>query len=143
MSVGKAILQIRQERGLTQHQVGRRARLATSYVSRIENNRVQPTMATLGRVARALDVPLSLIFQASEKGEDPAGHTCPVSASGRCIGEQIRSHRGRAPRGKKATASYGKEDLRLLKMTDYIVRRGSKDARKALAVVLESLMQRR
>ncbi|MCP5068105.1 MAG: helix-turn-helix transcriptional regulator [bacterium] len=140
MSVGKSILRIRLERGMTQGEVGERARLATSYISRIENDHVQPTMATLGRLARALRVQVSAIFRADEHGDDHVKQRCPVSASGQCIGQQIRSEKGRRPRREKA--SYGREDLRLLRMVDYIALHGSKATRSALGVVLDSMVQR-
>jgi len=140
MSVGKSILRIRLERGMTQGEVGERAGLATSYVSRIENGHVQPTMNTLARVASALRVPASAIFRLHEGTAGDVKQRCPVSASGHCIGEQIRSAKGRAPRRKKAR--YGKEEMRLLKMADYVALHGSRDVRRALAVVLESLVQR-
>jgi transcriptional regulator with XRE-family HTH domain len=140
MTLGKAVLQIRKELGLTQSEVARRSRLATSYVSRIENNHIRPTMATLGRLAEALDVPISSIFRITESGAPVRVHRCPVSASGDCIGEQIRSARGRPPREKKA--AYGDEELRLLKMTDFLALRGSKEVRRTLAIVLESLLAR-
>lgn len=140
MSVGKAVLRVRRERGMTQGQVGAKANLATSYISRIENGHVQPTMGTLGRIARALDVPASTIFQVSEQGDRSFKHKCPVSASGRCIGEQIRSDAGRAPARGKAT--YGRQEMRILKMADYVALHGSRDVRAALLVVLESLVER-
>lgn len=140
MSLGNAILRIRLEKNLTQGQLGRSAEIAPSYLSRIENDHVQPTMATLGRIATALGVPTSTIFQVSERGPGAFEHRCPVSTSGKCIGEQIRSAHGRIPRGRRI--SYGKEELRLLRMADYVVLNGSKSVRGALAVVLEALIDR-
>lgn len=140
MSVGQSVLRIRHERGMTQGEVGERAGLATSYLSRIENDHVQPTMVTLGRVAAALGVPTSAIFRLDERGDGSVKHRCPVSASGQCVGEQIRSRKGKAPRRKKAR--YGRDELHLLKMADYIALHGSKDVRRALGVVLDSLLQR-
>jgi len=137
MSVGATALRIRLEQGLTQGVVGARAKLATSYVSRIENERVQPGVKTLARLATALGVPLVALVA---PGNAAAPHRCPVSVSGECIGEQIRSHRGRVPRGRKTR--YGKDELRLLKMTDYLVRHASHDVRRSLAVLLEALMER-
>ena len=125
---------------MTQGQVGTRAGLATSYISRIENDRIQPTMPTLTRVAKALRVPISALFRSEEKGQALLQHKCPVSYSGTCIGEQIRSHQGRRPKSRKA--KYGREELRLLKMADYIATHGTKETRRALAVVLESLIAR-
>lgn len=138
MSVSKAVLRIRKEKGMTQGEVGRRAGLAASYVSRIENGRIQPTMTTLGRLAEALEVPVSSIFKISEKGTGPPLHRCPVSLSGQCIGEQIRSDHGKRPRGAKA--DYGKEELRLLRIADFLVLHGTKEVRGALSTVLESLL---
>jgi transcriptional regulator with XRE-family HTH domain len=135
MSVGKALLRVRQERALTQSQVSERAGLATSYVSRIENNRVQPTMRTVQRLAQALGVPLSTLFRLEERAGAATIHECPVSSSGECIGELIRNQHGRKP-----DLRYGVEELRLLRMTDFLVRSASKDVRKALAVLLEALV---
>ena len=141
MSVGRTLLRIRQDRGLTQGDVGRKAKLAASYISRIENGRIQPTMPTLARLAHALGVPVSAIFQDTERGAAHSIHRCPVSASGKCIGEEIRSKQGRPPRGREV--AYGREELRLLKMTDYVARHGSRETRRALKVVLESLIGKR
>ena len=138
MSVGKALLRVRQEKGLTQSQVAERAGLATSYVSRIENDRVRPTMVTVKRLADSMGIPLSVVFQIEETGGRRGFDDCPVSSSGECIGGLIRSHHGRAPKSKGV--HYGKEELRLLKMTDFLVTRGPKHLRRALTVVLESFV---
>ena len=140
MSIGKAILRIRTDKGMTQSDVGRRSGLATSYVFCMENDRLQPTMGTLGRVAEALEVPVSSIFRLHERGSGPVTHRCPVSTSGDCIGELLRSDRGRRPLGKKVP--YGREELELLRMADYLVLHGTKEARRALRVLLEALVSR-
>jgi len=140
MSVAKALRRVRRERGMTQGEVGRKAGLANSYISRIENGHVQPTMGTLARLAAALGVPASSIFRMSERGAELLRHRCPVSAAGDCIGEQIRNAGGRKPRSQKV--SYGKEELRILRMADYLALHGSKDVRRSLTVLLEALMQR-
>ncbi|MCP3915859.1 MAG: helix-turn-helix transcriptional regulator [bacterium] len=138
MSIGKAVLRIRQKQGLTQKEVGARAGLATSYVSRIENGHIQPTMRTLARLAKALGVPTSELFLVSADKATSRQHVCPVTASGDCIGELIRSEHGRSPGSSRVR--YGKEELRLLRMANYLVLHGSRDVRRALAVLLESLM---
>ena len=141
MGIGKSILSIRQQKGMTQREVSARSELAISYISRIENDRVQPTMATLGRLAEALEVPVSTIFRIGERGSAPPVHRCPVSASGECIGEQIRNTTGRPARGRLRDP-YGREELALLRMTNDVALHGSKDARRALRVLLESLVLR-
>ncbi len=139
MSVGKALLRVRLDRKMTQREVADRADLAVSYVSRIENNRVQPTTGTLNRLAEALEMPVSGIFAIGEAVSTPV-HKCPVSASGKCVGESIRSGLGPMPKGKRA--SYGEEELRLLRMADFLVLHGSKEVQMTLSVMLESLLTR-
>lgn len=139
MSLGKAILQIRHSQQLTQAEVGARAGVGVSYLSRLENGRLEPTMGTLQRIADALEVPVSRIFEAFEEPSRAAIHRCPVSTSGDCIGEMLRSGRGRSPEGD---AGYGPDQLRLLRMTDFVILHGSKELRDALAVVLDALVQR-
>ena len=139
MSVGKAIQRIRLDKGMTQRAVSERAGLAVSYVSRIENDRVQPTMKTMKSIAGALEIPVSRIF-AIEESTLTSLHKCPVSSSGQCIGELIRSAQGQQPKGRRAT--YGKLELRMLRLTDFIAVHGSAEVRRTLSVVLESLVAR-
>ncbi|MCA9319883.1 MAG: helix-turn-helix transcriptional regulator [Planctomycetes bacterium] len=140
MSLGKAILRARHERGLTQATLGGRAGVATSYFSRLENGRVQPTMATISRIASALGVSLADLVRFADEPEGKRLHACPVSGSGECIGELIRSGRGQKPKVSKPT--YGPEELRLLRMTELIARDGSAEVRTTLTVVLEGLVER-
>ncbi|HGY92486.1 MAG TPA: XRE family transcriptional regulator [Planctomycetes bacterium] len=141
MSLGNAILRARQQRKLTQGEVGRKAGLQTSYISRIENGRVQPTMGTIGRIAEALDVSLSDLFRLAEREKETKLRQCPVSQTGDCIGELIRNATGRPPNGGKA--HYGPEELHILRMADYLVVHGSTDDRRALAIVLEGFLARK
>jgi transcriptional regulator with XRE-family HTH domain len=140
MTVGKALLRARQDRSMTQGALGRVAGLSASYVSRIENGRIEPTMRTVSRLARALEVSLADLFRLADAGPAATLHRCPVSGSGECIGEQIRSGRGRVPRGGRA--DYGPEQLRLLRLTDFVVRNGTREVRHALGVVLEGFVDR-
>lgn len=139
MSVGKSVLRIRQDKGLTQRAVSEASDLTISYISRIENDHVQPTMGTLSRLAEALGVPVSGIFLIGEHARSLV-HKCPVSASGQCIGEQVRSRRGRAPKGSKTP--YTEKELRLLRMADFLALRGSQEIRQTLGVMLEALVLR-
>jgi transcriptional regulator with XRE-family HTH domain len=131
--------ELRRDRQLTQREVAQRARLPVSYLSRLETGRITPTVATAGRVARALDVELSELFRADRVAVVP-GHRCPVSSSGECIGRLIRDRGGR-PRGARK-ARYGEAELRLLRMADYLLLHGRPDVRAALATMLEALMAR-
>jgi len=139
MTIGKSLLRLRMEQGMTQGEVGARAGLATSYISRIENDRIQPTMGTLNRITDALEIPVSRVF-GGDDGKSDCGHRCPVSTSGACIGELLRSARGKKPKSRKD--AYTMEEVRLLRMADYLVMHGSKEVRQSLEVLLESLLLR-
>jgi len=138
MNLGKSLLRLRQEKGLTQQQVGNHTGLATSYISRIENGHIEPSLQTLAKIAKALGISMASIFQLGSSRIRASSHVCPVSSSGKCIGEQIRSHHGKVPNADGR--SYSKEELRLLRMTEYVAVHGAKEVRQTLAVLLESLM---
>ncbi len=57
-TVGQRVRALREQRGWTQAQLGERADLDHTAVSRIEHDRVKPTRRTLRDIARALDVPV-------------------------------------------------------------------------------------
>jgi transcriptional regulator with XRE-family HTH domain len=54
--------------GLTQEELAFRARIARNYVSLLELNRKSPTVDTLMRVCRALDVRASALIARVERG---------------------------------------------------------------------------
>ena len=53
---------IREQKNLTQGDIEVRTGLKRSYVSRLEHGRTIPSLATLEKVAQALEVPLYLFF---------------------------------------------------------------------------------
>jgi len=65
---GKRILQLREQKGLTQVDLAARIQgeFDTTNVSRIESGRTNPTLYTLYRIAEALEVPLNNIFISTE-----------------------------------------------------------------------------
>ena len=137
MSLGRNLFRIRHDLGLTQQEVGDRVGLTTSYVSRIENGRVEPSVKTLERLADALGLTVGELFDLEASRAARRAHRCPVSSSGTCIGEQIRNQSGPQADGRKG--SYGKEELRLLQLTERIAVRGSQAQRSALGLLLESV----
>ena len=64
MEIGKRIRELREERGLTQREVARRAGLTPSGVGFIENGQTQnPSAETVVAVARALGVPVEELLR--------------------------------------------------------------------------------
>lgn len=58
MSFGRRIRELRQERGLTQRELAERVERDFSYISKIENDRLEhtPSIRTIRRLAEALEV---------------------------------------------------------------------------------------
>jgi transcriptional regulator with XRE-family HTH domain len=70
MKIGKALKLCRSARDLSLEIVAERAGISTSYLSRLENDKREPTLAMIGKVADALDVPVPVVvFLAAEPGE--------------------------------------------------------------------------
>lgn len=71
--LGKAVRQLREERGMTQEAVAFVAGVHPTWVSRIENGTLNPSWGMISRVAEALEVKVSeLAKEAEERGKD--GH---------------------------------------------------------------------
>jgi len=70
MNVGQAIRLCRTQRGVSQGSVAERADCSVSYLSMLENNKRDPTVSTLNKIAQALQVPVGLLFfLASERND--------------------------------------------------------------------------
>ncbi len=67
--LGDTVRRLRTERGLTQEQLGKRARLTQSAVARLEAGDGVPTLRVLERVAHALGAQVDVTLHAS--GADP------------------------------------------------------------------------
>ena len=61
-AVGGEVRRWRTERGLTLANVAERAAVNIGYLSQIENDKASPSLATLGAISDALDVPIAWFF---------------------------------------------------------------------------------
>src|ERR1700676_3457444 len=68
MIIGDRLRQMREERKLSQGDIEKRTGLLRCYISRVENGHTVPSLETLEKMARALEVPLSQLFY---DGENP------------------------------------------------------------------------
>ena len=135
MSIGTRLLQIRNQKGMSQRQLSQRCGLASSYLSRIENRRLEPRPSTLRRIATALGVPVSELFEERPGGEK---QTCAITASGRCIMDLLHSGRGRDSRA--SAEGYTPRQLQLLRMANYVIQSGDGRLLSALEVLLAGLL---
>jgi transcriptional regulator with XRE-family HTH domain len=62
MNIGPRLRALRKEKKLSQGDIQKRSGLLRPYLSRVENGHTIPTVETLGRIAKALEVPLYELF---------------------------------------------------------------------------------
>jgi DNA-binding XRE family transcriptional regulator len=136
LSIGTRIIQIRNQRNLTQDQVSQRSGIASSYLSRVENRRLEPRPKTLRRIADALGVPVSEFFQEGPQALKTS--QCVITVSGSCIMDLLRSGRGKAAR--VGAESYTPQQLQLLRMANYLIQRGDSRVLDALDLLLNALL---
>ena len=90
--LGNRVRQTRTARGITLDQLAALTGFTTSYLSKIENRRKVPPIATLARIARALEVDIAYFFEGERAGNDEsvsvvrAGERQPVMRGGTSFG---------------------------------------------------------
>jgi transcriptional regulator with XRE-family HTH domain len=80
MLIGERIRAIRHMKGLSQGHIEERSGLLRCYVSRVESSATCPSLETLNKFARALEIPLYQLFYG---GDDPQELVLPKSANKR------------------------------------------------------------
>lgn len=60
--VGKNIQKIRESKGISQQELAAKCNFEKSNMSRLEAGRVNPTLSTLEKVAKALEISLAELF---------------------------------------------------------------------------------
>ncbi len=68
LQVAQAIRSLRQRTGLSQRQLAMRMNVPRTYVSKIENEKATPTLSSLERLARALEVSVPDLLTGAEDG---------------------------------------------------------------------------
>lgn len=66
-ALGRAVLEARARRGLSQEELGFRARLHRNYVGAVERGEINPTFRTLLALRHGLDLPLSELIRLYER----------------------------------------------------------------------------
>jgi transcriptional regulator with XRE-family HTH domain len=70
MDLGKAIKDIRIQKGIKQNVFAKKCRITQTYLSQIESNAKEPHISVLKKIADNLDVPLPILFFLSLSKED-------------------------------------------------------------------------
>ena len=72
MNIGKRLRSLRESRNLSQGDIERRSGLLRSYISRVEGGYTVPSLSTLEKFAKALEVePYQLLFQGDGRALAP------------------------------------------------------------------------
>ena len=136
MSVGRRIRELRLESHVNQRELGEVTGLAVSYLSRVENGRLTPTLPTLKKIAGALSVPLTALFDAEATLE--AKDQCPVSLSGRCLLDH--PFVGRGHKSMEGVETYSREQLEALRLCNFLLHTGDKELVRTLSTILKGLL---
>ena len=71
MVIGDRLRELREQKKLSQGHVEKRTGLLRCYISRVENGHTVPSIETLEKLARALEVPLHQLFHDSQEPAAP------------------------------------------------------------------------
>lgn len=63
MNIGERIKTIRQEKGLSQYELAKRADISQSFLSYIEKGEKSPTVRTLEKITKAVEIPLEELVE--------------------------------------------------------------------------------
>jgi len=72
VALGARVRQLRHERGWTLKHLGREAGLSHPFLSQLERGLARPSVGSVERIARALEVPVGLLWSAPARGGQPA-----------------------------------------------------------------------
>ena len=72
MIIGERLRQFRKEKKLSQREIEERSRLLRAYLSRVENGHTIPTVETLQKWAKGLEVPMYLLFYEGDQPPEPS-----------------------------------------------------------------------
>jgi transcriptional regulator with XRE-family HTH domain len=104
VDVGKKIRQLREARGLSQGDIERRSGLLRSYISRVEGGYTAPSLTTLNKSAKALDVqPYQLLLNHGAPARAAAVPSRP--ALSRAAIRLLRSYEGLTARNRRLLVS--------------------------------------
>jgi transcriptional regulator with XRE-family HTH domain len=67
MVIGERLRTLREEKNLSQGDIEKRTGLLRCYISRVENGHTVPAIETLEKMARAMEVPMYVLFYDGEK----------------------------------------------------------------------------
>jgi transcriptional regulator with XRE-family HTH domain len=115
MVIGEKLRAVRESKNLTQGDIEERTGLLRCYTSRVENNATVPSIETLEKFARALEVPLyQLFYDGSDK--PPVALNLPKENGKRIFGSSGKQARQLA-KFRRHLSNVSERDLLVLMAT--------------------------
>src|ERR1700677_3316726 len=102
MVIGEKLKTLRMQKNLSQGDMEKRTGLLRCYISRVENGHTVPSVDTLEKFARALEIPMYRFFT-----DDEPGTQLEMGTRDSGVRQITRSHERQEPR---ASVSYGVQD---------------------------------
>jgi transcriptional regulator with XRE-family HTH domain len=100
MLIGQKLREIREAKKLSQGDIEHRTGLFRCYTSRVENGHTVPSVETLEKFARALEVPLYALFYDEEQPKLSSGKSSEYGRDAREL-EQLRHALARMPKPRR------------------------------------------
>lgn len=124
MIVGERLRTLREEKNFSQGEIEKRTGLLRCYISRVENGHTVPSVETLEKFARALEVPM---YELLYDGEKPP---------------QLPNLPKRKTAGEIAWGSSGKDARMLMKLRQFLGK-SNKDDQQLLLSIAHKMARRR
>jgi transcriptional regulator with XRE-family HTH domain len=100
MDIGKRLRELREAKALSQGDIERRSGLLRSYISRVEGGYTAPSLATLEKFAKALEVePYQLLFQG--EGRPSALRMPEQAALSKPVKKLLKAYEGMSSANRK------------------------------------------
>jgi transcriptional regulator with XRE-family HTH domain len=112
MLIGERLRELRESKKLSQGDIEKRTGCLRCYTSRVENGHTVPSIETLEKYARALDVPMYKLF--IENNETPKKPNLPQTKSAEATWGDKENERRELRRFAKALSRMGEEQRKLL-----------------------------
>ncbi len=90
MVIAERLRALREHKNMSQGDIEKRTGLLRCYISRVENGHTVPSIETLEKLARALEVPMYQLFY---DGENPPKAKLPIHGDGKAWGSSGRDAR--------------------------------------------------
>jgi transcriptional regulator with XRE-family HTH domain len=90
MIIGERLRALREEKHLSQGHIEKRTGLLRCYISRVENGHTVPSIETLEKMSRALEVPLYQLFYEGDGAPVPPPKTNGKSSPRGASGKEVR-----------------------------------------------------